>query len=271
MKTKKRCPALSPGAHLRCELRKGHMTLGYKHPRHRVMNTYWSDKEGSAMPPSRQRDTATAETGTQGGVALSTLDKWKSFVFQDAMASAPANPPPSHINMTSKGVTISGKDLTSLFAGGAKVEFDTTPPEEEPMAMSPAELELRGWWFDQAEAEIGPLAAKAAEYGGEGQAMDLIDIGRNIARLAGREVGDAEATEIGCAFYAHGKMARIMAAIAAGRRASDDTWYDLGIYARMVQRTRAAGAWPGTKTEADSILHSMCTIDNHDGCMKETK
>lgn len=110
--------------------------------------------------------------------------------------------------------------------------------------MEPEPQSLEQWWVDQATTEAANLAAKVTEYGGEGRAVDLIDIGRQIAAIGGREVSEAEAQEIGCAFYACGKMGRIMVALREGRMPSDDSWYDLGVYARMVQRIRAVGGWP---------------------------
>ena len=46
-----------------------------------------------------------------------------------------------------------------------------------------------------------------------------------------------------------GKMARWTDAIRTGRRVSDDTLFDLGIYVRMVHRVRAVGGWPGINGE----------------------
>lgn len=107
-----------------------------------------------------------------------------------------------------------------------------------------AELQLAGWWRAQAETEIEMVVAKAIEYGGAGASIDLIDIGRDLARIAGREVGDEEATELGIYFYLRGKLSRWTAAVMEGRRVSDDTLTDLGVYVRMAQRTREVGGWP---------------------------
>jgi hypothetical protein len=112
------------------------------------------------------------------------------------------------------------------------------PPEETPAR--PAEL-LAGWWREQAEAEIEMVVAKAIEYG----ARDLKVMGHELAAMANREISDEEAAELGCAMYLTGKMARVTAAIAEGRRPSLDTYLDIGIYTRMVQRIREVGAWPG--------------------------
>jgi hypothetical protein len=106
--------------------------------------------------------------------------------------------------------------------------------------------ELATWWRDKAEAEIEQTVAKAIEYG----ATDLVDIGHSIARAAGRELdSDAEAAEWGIFFYMEGKLSRWRSAIAAGRRVSDDTLLDLGVYPRMAQRVRESGGWPGTEED----------------------
>lgn len=100
---------------------------------------------------------------------------------------------------------------------------------------------LAAWWREQAEAEIDMVVEKAIEYG----ARDLKVMGHELAAMAGRSIDDEEAAELGCAMYLAGKMARVTAAIAEGRRPSLDTYLDIGIYTRMVQRIREVGAWPG--------------------------
>lgn len=104
--------------------------------------------------------------------------------------------------------------------------------------------ELEQWWHDQAAKEVDPLISKLLEYGGAGRAVDLEDIGHDLARMQKREVSDEEAAEIGIYFYIRGKMGRWLAALSDGRRVSDDTLYDIGIYVRMVQRLRDKGGWP---------------------------
>lgn len=114
------------------------------------------------------------------------------------------------------------------------------PDRAEPSLSGPDELAT--WWRMTASAEIDMVVGKAVEYG----ATDLRDLGRQVLEMAGRNtvVLDAEATEIGIAFYAAGKLARIMAAVKEGRRPSHDSWLDLGIYARMAQRVHSHGGWP---------------------------
>ena len=116
----------------------------------------------------------------------------------------------------------------------------------EPLNSEPPAPEqvLRRWWNDQADREIEATVPKAIEYG----STDLIDIGRNVASTAGRDVTDQEAALLGIYFYLEGKLARWRSAIKEGREVSDDTLFDIGVYVRMAQRVRYAGSWPGTET-----------------------
>lgn len=114
--------------------------------------------------------------------------------------------------------------------------------------------ELSTWWSIKASDEIKMVVDKAVEYGGQGAAIDLLQIGYSIARVMGRQVDDEEATEIGIFFYLLGKVSRWEAAMAEGRRVSDDTLLDIGIYCRMAQRNREVGGWPfGSKTSTEVV------------------
>ena len=105
--------------------------------------------------------------------------------------------------------------------------------------------ELDAWWHTQADKEIAPMISKMVEYGGQGRATDLIDIGRDLAKaMRWEDISDADAAELGIYFYIRGKMGRWFAAISEKRPVSDDTLYDIGIYVRMVQRIRDRGGWP---------------------------
>lgn len=136
-------------------------------------------------------------------------------------------------------------DTEDLFAK-ERAEAAAIDPDELAKAlnlMGPAQLEalLTEWWMDKAEEEVRRTVPKAVEYG----ALDLIQIGQDLALTAGREVSDAEAAEMGVYFYVRGKLARWTDAIIRGDRVSDDTLFDLGVYIRMAQRIRDAGGWPG--------------------------
>jgi hypothetical protein len=108
--------------------------------------------------------------------------------------------------------------------------------------------EIETWWHELAEREIKATVPKALEYGSH----DLVVIGRELLHAAIQRDPDAwkeykdETTmaELGVFFYLLGKMARWTSAIREGKRVSDDTLFDIGIYVRMVQRIRETGQWP---------------------------
>jgi uncharacterized coiled-coil protein SlyX len=106
---------------------------------------------------------------------------------------------------------------------------------------------LEEWWMSKAAAEVEPLIAKMTEYGGEGRAFDLIDIGQALidanVNFPGT-FGVGQVQELGIYFYLVGKFARWKAAVSEGRSVSDDTLLDIGIYVRMAQRIREVGGWP---------------------------
>lgn len=97
---------------------------------------------------------------------------------------------------------------------------------------------LEAWWAEHSQREIEATVPKAIEYG----STDLQDIGR---ALLGPGYDDAACAEAGIAFYALGKVSRIIAAIREHRSPSADSWFDLGVYAKMAQRVKEVGSWPG--------------------------
>lgn len=112
--------------------------------------------------------------------------------------------------------------------------------------------DLRNWWLSRAEREVDPMIAKAVEYGGNGRALDLEEIGRGLVQSGvkvqrgeeGWTNSEAMYQELGIYFYLLGKFARWTAAVAEGRQVSDDTLLDIGVYVRMAQRIRDVGGWP---------------------------
>lgn len=95
--------------------------------------------------------------------------------------------------------------------------------------------------MDTAHDEAAAVVAKAVEYGSN----SMTELGHDIAKLAHREITDAQAIELACYFYIKGKMGRWSDAIVAGKDVSDDTLGDIGVYVRMAQRVRSNGGWPG--------------------------
>lgn len=113
---------------------------------------------------------------------------------------------------------------------------------------------LQDWWMEGARAEIEPMIRKMEEYGGNGRAQDLVDMGRRLyeagVKLPGqyvvdiRDAEDSQFIELAIYFYVMGKLGRWTAAINEGRAVSDDTLKDIVIYTKMLQRTREVGGWP---------------------------
>ena len=102
-------------------------------------------------------------------------------------------------------------------------------------------MSFQDWWIEQAAVEARQTVSKMEEYG----SGDLVEIGRQMWQMAGRDVGllpRVHAMEIGCMFYLLGKIARVTSAVERGDMASDDTWFDIGVYAKMVLAARE-GAW----------------------------
>lgn len=98
---------------------------------------------------------------------------------------------------------------------------------------------LTTWWLEHAQREADQTVQKMREYG----SGDLVAVGAQVAALANRGVlSEQQAFEIGCLFYLIGKLERVVSATQRDESASDDTWFDIAIYAKMVQAKRA-GAW----------------------------
>lgn len=110
----------------------------------------------------------------------------------------------------------------------------------EAVAPDPVE-ELTAWWLKRAEDEARAVVPKAVEYGSN----SLMQLGRKMAQMQGREVSNEEALELGCWVNTVQKVERWTDAVMRGDRPSDDTPYDIGIYVKMAQRIRDVGSWPG--------------------------
>lgn len=106
-------------------------------------------------------------------------------------------------------------------------------------SMNTEERTLYGYLIDRAKQEAEATIIKRREYG----SRDLVDIGRTMAEMTGRPgLTDEQLAELGCAFYAIGKMSRITSAIQRDEWPSHDTWMDIHVYALMVLAIRA-GVW----------------------------
>lgn len=129
------------------------------------------------------------------------------------------------------------------------VSDESRPDATAPISEELDAIDLRDWWMGVAAAEVEPMLAKMKEYGGMGRAIDLEEIGRGLLHSGVKALdftdnSEAYRQELGVYFYLLGKFARWTAAVAEGRRVSDDTLHDIGVYVRMAQRIRAVGGWP---------------------------
>jgi hypothetical protein len=105
---------------------------------------------------------------------------------------------------------------------------------------------LEAWWRVQAEREIEQTIAKSASYGGDnllmmGDVLLALLPTQTISNLIEQGVN---ADELAIATYVLTKITRIFGAYKAGVRPSDDSWFDLHVYAAMGIRAREKGGWP---------------------------
>ncbi|WIC89821.1 hypothetical protein SEA_SAPO_51 [Gordonia phage Sapo] len=100
------------------------------------------------------------------------------------------------------------------------------------------------WWVQHSLQEALPTVAKAKEYG----TVELVEAGRllgsQLTGYQGKPVNDQQALELQVYQYVVGKLGRWTAAVRRGEPVSDDTLFDLGVYARLVQKARETGEWP---------------------------
>lgn len=108
-------------------------------------------------------------------------------------------------------------------------------------------LGLGAWWMDKSQAEADMAVEKSREYG----SIDLKIMGHAMVEMLGsqgrlgEELPEEFGIEMAIAFYVLGKISRIVAAFNEGRLPNIDSWDDISVYARMAQRVRVTGAWPG--------------------------
>lgn len=106
--------------------------------------------------------------------------------------------------------------------------------------------EIAEWWVKTAQIDAERTAPKAVEYG----AADFELMGQMmVALIKDKFVGadDAELMKIGremaCMFYLQGKIGRALGAYQQGMVPSDDTVFDIRVYAVMWERIRQIGYW----------------------------
>lgn len=100
-----------------------------------------------------------------------------------------------------------------------------------------SKVELEQWWVGKVENDIGRTVPKIEEYG----TRDLTAMGHMLATIKGIPLKDDQAAIYGCMFYAMGKCARALAALERSEMPSEDTLFDLSIYAMMARSFKERG------------------------------
>lgn len=90
---------------------------------------------------------------------------------------------------------------------------------------------LADWWQATVDNDVHKTVPKIQEYG----TQDLAAIGQMITALEGRRLTDTRAAMLGCLFYATGKTTRAMSALIRNVDPSEDTLFDLAVYAMMAR------------------------------------
>lgn len=98
------------------------------------------------------------------------------------------------------------------------------PDMGDPMVFAEA---MSNWWYDTIDGDLKATIPKLAEYG----TRDLTEIGHFFKR----DLPEEQAAVYGIAFYAVGKLARMIAALNRGEMPSEDTLFDLSVYSMMAR------------------------------------
>lgn len=106
---------------------------------------------------------------------------------------------------------------------------------------------LARWWIVTATGDLSAVVPKAIQYGGAdlevmAKAMEALIPAKRKETLD-RDSLRRLAMDMAIGFYALGKVARLFGAYEQGELPSEDTWFDLGIYAMIARRVREEGAW----------------------------
>ena len=121
---------------------------------------------------------------------------------------------------------------------------ETNTANQEQEARDRLAARLEDLWREMAEVEIAATVPKAVEYGQQ----SLVDLGAVQRRHSGQDpknTTDADLMEEAIWFYLNGKIQRWNDAAHGGRAVSEDTIFDIIIYARMALTIRRTGTWVG--------------------------
>ena len=131
-------------------------------------------------------------------------------------------------------------------AGHVEIDKTVVDAFESPEDSLEAQIaKIADWWGEHAKATIARTAPKAVEYGSD----DLDIMGAGLLKIlpVPDEITGEERAEIGryaaCAFYALGKISRVISALKQGRLPGPDSEFDIEVYAVMMQRIRETGRW----------------------------
>lgn len=95
-------------------------------------------------------------------------------------------------------------------------------------------------WMEKHHQNLRVMAdAKADAYG----ATDLLVMARGMQAIQ-PNLDEAQALEAAIAFYALGKLGRVLSAFGEGKPSPEDSWLDLETYALMAQKVMETGSWP---------------------------
>jgi hypothetical protein len=98
---------------------------------------------------------------------------------------------------------------------------------------------IRTWLEGHDHETTEAIIPKAVAYG----SADLEIMGEAMLTLMPQLRGKVAGAELGIAFYALGKVARLFGAYAQGAEPHIDSWYDMEVYAKMAQKVRETGEW----------------------------
>ena len=149
------------------------------------------------------------------------------------------------------GVTECQNHVRNVMAHEETAHFPTDEEVDEKLNAVQKDLaaeaaEIAEWWVNTATTDALRTVPKAVEYG----AVDFDSMGLAMVALVKDKFNgadDAELMRVGremaAMFYLNGKIGRALGAFQQGMRPSDDTIFDICVYAMMWRRIREKGHW----------------------------